>query len=161
MLAYGEALVGIQNSQQWSSFCPTTSAIVDGELLQARMHMHCLPNSDMVKCICLWILTCQEYAAAFFILADSLKDAVNVCLRNLNDLQLAVGITRAYEGDDGPILRYIIEEHVLPRAVSTGDRWLASWAFWMTGDRGKSVQALIVMPFFSLCTEISSCLWMI
>jgi len=103
----------------------------------------------------------QEYAAAFFILADSLKDAVNVCLRNLNDLQLAVGITRAYEGDDGPILRYIIEEHVLPRAVSTGDRWLASWAFWMTGDRGKSVQALIVMPFFNLCTEISSCLWMI
>jgi len=59
-------------------------------------------------------------------------------------MQLAVGIARAYEGDDGPVLRYIIDEHVLPEAVSTGDRWLASWAFWMIGDRGKSVQALLV-----------------
>jgi RAVE protein 1 C terminal len=90
----------------------------------------------------------SEYAAAFFLLADSLKDAVNVCLRNLHDMQLAVGIARAYEGDDGPTLRFIIDEHVLPQAVSTGDRWLASWAFWMIGDRGKSVQALLVLTYF-------------
>jgi hypothetical protein len=36
-----------------------------------------------------------EYAAAVFLLADSLKDAVNVCLRNLDDFQLAVALARA------------------------------------------------------------------
>src|SRR5436189_1368655 len=89
-------------------------------------------------------LTFSEYAAAFFLLADSLKDAVNVCLRNLNDFQLAVAIARVYEGDDGPILLQIINDHVLPRAAEYGDRWLASWGFWMLGERGRSVQALIV-----------------
>lgn len=93
------------------------------------------------------VLTSEEYAAAFFLLADSLKDAVNVCLRNLDDFQLAVAIARVYEGDDGPILRRIINDHILPRAAEDGDRWLASWAFWMLGDRGKSVQALIVREF--------------
>jgi hypothetical protein len=85
-----------------------------------------------------------EYAAAFFLLADSLKDAVNVCLRNLDDYQLAVAIARVYEGDDGPILAQIIDDHILPKAAETGDRWLASWAFWMRGERGNSVQSLIV-----------------
>jgi hypothetical protein len=89
-------------------------------------------------------LTYLEYAAAFFLLADCLKDAVNVCLRNLNDLQLAIALARVYEGDDGPVLKQIITDHVLPRACQEGDRWLASWGFWMMGQRGKSVQALIV-----------------
>ena len=83
-------------------------------------------------------------------MADSLKDAVNVCLRNLDDFHLAVALARVYEGDDGPILNQIIKDHILPRAAEEGDRWLASWAFWMIGDRGKSVQALIVGPLISV-----------
>lgn len=39
-----------------------------------------------------------EYAAAFFLLGDKLKDAVNVCLKHLDDFQLAVAICRVYEG---------------------------------------------------------------
>ena len=100
-----------------------------------------------------WLI-CLEYAAAFFLLADCLKDAVNVCLRNLHDLQLAIAIARVYEGDDGPVLRQIINEHVLPRAAQEGDRWLASWAFWMLGERGKSVQALIVRSCINFCTKL-------
>jgi DmX-like protein len=38
-----------------------------------------------------------EHAAAFFLLAGRLKDAVEVCLRNLHDLQLAMVIVRLYE----------------------------------------------------------------
>jgi hypothetical protein len=59
-------------------------------------------------------------------------------------MQLAVAVARVYEGDDGPILVQIITDHVLPHALKMGDRWLASWGFWMLGYRGKSVQALIV-----------------
>ena len=69
---------------------------------------------------------------------------MNVCLRNLNDFQLAIALARVYEGDHGPTLLRIIETVILPQAVLDGDRWLASWAFWIIGERGKSVQALIV-----------------
>lgn len=76
-----------------------------------------------------------------------------MCLRNLNDFQLAVALARVYEGDDGPVLTQIINDHILPRAAEEGDRWLASWAFWMLGDRGKSVQALIVPPSCKICVN--------
>ncbi|CAG8743362.1 2277_t:CDS:2, partial [Racocetra fulgida] len=38
-----------------------------------------------------------EYAAAFFLLGDKLKDAANVCLKYLDDFQLAIAICRVYE----------------------------------------------------------------
>lgn len=90
------------------------------------------------------ILTNAAYAAAFFLLADCLRDAVNVCLNQLRDLQLAVAITRIYEGDHGPVLRELLEEKVLPLAAHEGNRWLASWAFWMLRRRDMAVRALIV-----------------
>lgn len=40
-----------------------------------------------------------EHAAAFFLLAGAVKDAVQVCLNNLDDLQLAMMIVRLHEGD--------------------------------------------------------------
>lgn len=80
-----------------------------------------------------------------------------MCLRNLGDYQLAVALARVYEGEESPVLFHIINEHVLPKAVEDGDRWLASWGFWMIGDRGKSVQALIVRyPHFGLGLHLVS-----
>jgi RAVE protein 1 C terminal len=86
----------------------------------------------------------SEYAAAFFLLADCLRDAVNVILNQLKDLQLAVAVTRVYEGERGPILKELLEEKVLPLAAQEGNRWLASWAFWMLHRRDMAVRALIV-----------------
>jgi hypothetical protein len=86
----------------------------------------------------------QEYATAFFLLADQLQDAVGVCLNQLKDLQLAIAITRVYEGDQGPVLRKLLEEEVLTLAAKEGNRWLASWAFWMLHRRDMAVRALIV-----------------
>lgn len=84
-----------------------------------------------------------EYAAAFFLLADHLHDAAMVCINQVGDLQLAIAIVRAYEGDDGPVLKEILEERVLPEAASDGNRWMASWAFWMLGRRDMAVRSLI------------------
>ena len=91
-----------------------------------------------------------EYAAAFFLLGDSLQDAVNVCLHQLKDVQLAIAITRVYEGDNGPVLRKLLEEDVLNLAAQEGNRWLSSWAFWMLNRKDMAVRALIVRPSFSL-----------
>ncbi|KAJ4307103.1 regulator of (H+)-ATPase in vacuolar membrane [Collariella sp. IMI 366227] len=85
-----------------------------------------------------------EYAAAFFLLADHLHDAVNVCLNQLKDLQLAIAVARVYEGDHGPVLRRLLEEEVLTIAAQEGNRWLASWAFWMLHRRDMAVRALIL-----------------
>jgi len=90
-----------------------------------------------------------EYAAAFFLLADCLKDAVNVILNQLKDLQLAIAVTRVYEGERGPVLKELLEEKVLPLAAQEGNRWLASWAFWMLHRRDMAVRALI-SPVYTL-----------
>ncbi|KAK4186581.1 RAVE protein 1 C terminal-domain-containing protein [Podospora australis] len=91
-----------------------------------------------------------EYAAAFFLLADHLQDAVNVILNQLKDLQLAIAVARVYEGnDEGPVLRKLLEEEVLAIASQEGNRWLASWAFWMLHRRDMAVRALIT-PVFAL-----------
>ncbi|KAL0940804.1 WD repeat-containing protein [Colletotrichum truncatum] len=90
-----------------------------------------------------------EYAAAFFLLANHLQDAVNVCLNQLKDLQLAVAIARVYEGDQGPVMRKLLEEEVLAVAAKEGNRWLASWAFWMLNRKDMAVRALI-SPVYTL-----------
>ncbi|ERS94995.1 hypothetical protein HMPREF1624_08707 [Sporothrix schenckii ATCC 58251] len=90
-----------------------------------------------------------EYAAAFFLLADRLQDAMNVCFNQLQDLQLAVIIARVYEGDQGPVLMRFLEEVVLNVAAQEGNRWLASWAFWMLRRKDMSVRALIT-PVYTL-----------
>ncbi|KAM7206227.1 RAVE protein 1 C terminal domain containing protein [Rhypophila sp. PSN 637] len=89
------------------------------------------------------------YAAAFFLLADHLQDAVNVCLNQMKDLQLAIAIARVYEGDQGHVLRRLLEEEILTIAAQEGNRWLASWAFWMLHRRDMAVRALVT-PVYTL-----------
>src|SRR5436309_7506901 len=93
----------------------------------------------------------SEYAAAFFLLADCLKDAVNVCWNQLNDIQLAIAVARVYEGDDGPVLKELLEERVLPQAAREGNRWLAAWAFWMLNRRDMAVRTLVVSASSFMC----------
>ncbi|KAJ8123384.1 hypothetical protein ONZ43_g656 [Nemania bipapillata] len=95
------------------------------------------------------------YAAAFFLLADHLQDAVNVCLNQIKDLQLAIAIARVYEGDTGIVLKRLLEHEVLAVASQEGNRWLASWAFWMLKRRDMAVRALITPVFTLLDTPAS------
>ena len=91
-----------------------------------------------------------EYAAAFFMLGGCPKDAINVCLRQLDDWQLGYALARAVEGGtDGPLVKWIIEETVIPLAMAGGHRWLATWAFWTIGKRDLAVRVLIVRFIFS------------
>lgn len=85
-----------------------------------------------------------EYAASFFLLGGNLESAIEVCLHQIKDLQLAIAIARVYEGDGGPVLRKILQEDVLTLAAQEGNRWLASWAFWMLGRKDMAVRALVV-----------------
>lgn len=86
-----------------------------------------------------------HYAAAFFLLADSLWDAVNVCVHQLKDLQLAIAIARIYQMEGEPsALTRLIEQAVLPLAVEDEQgRWMAGWAYSMLGHKDMAVQVLV------------------
>jgi len=88
-------------------------------------------------------------AAAFFLLGGSLKDAVNVCLKQIGDFQLAVAIARIMEGENGPVLAETLKATIIPTAFKEGNRWLGSWAFWKLNRRDLSVRILVVSVPFS------------
>ncbi|KAI8350525.1 RAVE protein 1 C terminal-domain-containing protein [Mortierella sp. GBAus27b] len=86
------------------------------------------------------------YAAAFFLLADKLQDAVNVCMKNLNDFQLAIAICRVYEQEErGPVLTQLLRSLL----TTTTDPWLLSLVYSMLG---QPLQAMRV----TLCEEPSN-----
>ncbi len=94
---------------------------------------------------CLHLMLMIEYAAAFFLLGQSLKDAVNVCIKQLGDFQTAIAIARVVEqSNEGPVFLDILQNTVLPTAFKDGNRWLASWAFWLLHKRDLSVRVLVV-----------------
>ncbi len=53
-------------------------------------------------------------------------------------------MARVYEGDDGPVLKALLMDRVLPLALETGDRWLAHWGFGMLARWDEAVRALVV-----------------
>ncbi|OJJ49980.1 hypothetical protein ASPZODRAFT_13084 [Penicilliopsis zonata CBS 506.65] len=128
-------LQGLWRMASWHREQAATLRLLSNDFREARWKTSALKNA--------YALLGKQYAAAFFLLADHLRDAANVCMNQLGDIQLAIAITRAYEGDDGPVLKEILEERVLTAAATDGNRWLASWAFWMLKRRDMAVRSLI------------------
>jgi hypothetical protein len=90
-----------------------------------------------------------EYAASFFLLADHLQDAVSVLHNQLGDTQLAIAVARVYGGDDSPILLDFLRDKILPKAAREGNRWLATWAYWLLNRKDMAVRSLVT-PLTSL-----------
>ncbi|RMD44422.1 hypothetical protein DV735_g730, partial [Chaetothyriales sp. CBS 134920] len=86
-----------------------------------------------------------EYAAAFFLLGGSLKDAVHTCVNQVKDLQLAVAIARVYDSPSSQtVLDELVEKTVLRAAVdSEQGRWMASWAYQLLKHDDKAIQVLV------------------
>jgi hypothetical protein len=108
------------------------------------MHLRSWENRDTVYCIFE-----IEYAAAFFLLADRLQDAISICIKSLNDVQLAVCICRIYEGDDSPILTNLINTKLIPDAAKSMDRWLSTILWTMLKRRDNAFYA-IMRPLHSM-----------
>uniref|UniRef100_A0A803VAD5 Dmx like 1 n=1 Tax=Ficedula albicollis TaxID=59894 RepID=A0A803VAD5_FICAL len=94
-----------------------------------------------------------EHSAAFFLLAGHLRDAVEVCLEKLHDIQLALVISRLYESEFEVSSTYksVLQKRVLG-SVSTGkessgnihcDPFLRSMAYWILEDYSKALDTLI------------------
>lgn len=97
-----------------------------------------------------------EHAVAFFLLANSLDDAIEVCLTKLDDLQLALVITRLYEGEHDatpPNYKKLLYEEVLGcdsngnnQDISRAhpDPFLRSMALWLMKDYSGSLNTLLL-----------------
>ncbi|XP_062554540.1 dmX-like protein 2 isoform X3 [Armigeres subalbatus] len=96
-----------------------------------------------------------EHAVAFFLLANSLNDALEVCLTKLQDLQLALVITRLYEGEHDatpPSFKRLLYEEVLgcdkngenqDLCRAHPDPFLRSMALWILKDYTGSLSTLL------------------
>uniref|UniRef100_A0A182QT69 RAVE complex protein Rav1 C-terminal domain-containing protein n=1 Tax=Anopheles farauti TaxID=69004 RepID=A0A182QT69_9DIPT len=96
-----------------------------------------------------------EHAVAFFLLANSLSDALEVCLTKLEDLQLALVITRLYEGEHDPTppsFKKLLYEEVLgcdkngenqDLSRAHPDPFLRSMALWILKDYTGSLSTLL------------------
>ncbi|KAK2861254.1 hypothetical protein FQN49_004389 [Arthroderma sp. PD_2] len=133
-----KVLQGLWRMANWHREQPNTHRFLSNNFKEARWQTAALKNA-----FALLGKRRFEYAAAFFLLADHLRDAVNVCINQLRDIQLAITLARAYEGDDGPVLKEILEDRVLITAATEGNRWMATWAFWMLNRRDMAVRALV------------------
>jgi len=96
-----------------------------------------------------------DHAVAFFLLSNSLNDAIEVCLTKLEDLQLAMVITRLYEGEHDstpPSFKKLLYEEILG-CDSLGnnqdldrahpDPFLRSMALWILKDYSGSLNTLL------------------
>ncbi|KAB5567511.1 hypothetical protein PHYPO_G00233610 [Pangasianodon hypophthalmus] len=92
-----------------------------------------------------------QHSAAFFLLAGSLKDAVEVCLEKMQDLQLALVISRLYESEFETsstykkiLQRYVLgHDHQIPMHQ---DPFLRSMAYWVLDDYSRALDTLLEQP---------------
>ncbi|XP_023669731.2 dmX-like protein 2 isoform X1 [Paramormyrops kingsleyae] len=95
-----------------------------------------------------------EQSAAFFLLAGSLKDAIEVCLEKMEDIQLAMVVARLYESDfeSSSTCKGILYERVLGcQRDGSGfsstklhpDPFLRSIAFWIMKDYTRALDTLL------------------
>ncbi|KAI8935121.1 hypothetical protein NX059_007715 [Plenodomus lindquistii] len=131
-------LVGLWRIATWSREQGATHRLLSNNFNEERWKTAALKNA-----YALMGRRRFEYAASFFLLADHLQDAVSVLHNQLGDTQLAIAVARVYGGDDSPILLTFLREKVLPQAARQGNRWLATWAYWLLNRRDTAVQALI------------------
>ncbi|XP_041105290.1 dmX-like protein 1 isoform X1 [Polyodon spathula] len=98
-----------------------------------------------------------EHSAAFFLLAGSLNDAVEVCLEKMNDIQLALVISRLYESEfevsstyknilQKRILGYDSHERTFTLSQMHQDPFFRSMAYWILEDYSKALDTLLEQP---------------
>lgn len=84
-------------------------------------------------------------AAAFFVLGDKFKDAVDVVVNDLEDIQLGILMCRLKENifskniDEKPILKNLITSYFIEKGSAIKDPWLASIGYSVIGQFVESL----------------------
>ncbi|KAJ7951329.1 Transducin family protein/WD-40 repeat protein [Quillaja saponaria] len=84
-----------------------------------------------------------ELAIAFFLLGGDYSSAINICIKNLGDEQLALVICRLVEGRGGQLERHLITKYLHPSSTEKRNYWLASLLEWELGNYYQSYLSMI------------------
>uniref|UniRef100_A0A670XS26 Dmx like 1 n=1 Tax=Pseudonaja textilis TaxID=8673 RepID=A0A670XS26_PSETE len=108
-----------------------------------------------------------EHSTAFFLLAGHLKDAIEVCLEKLNDIQLALVIARLYESEfeTSGTYKSILQKRILgskPHSMESPskphfDPFLRSMAYWILEEYGHALDTLLSHPILNDEGSFSNC----
>uniref|UniRef100_A0A4W3JDW5 Dmx like 1 n=1 Tax=Callorhinchus milii TaxID=7868 RepID=A0A4W3JDW5_CALMI len=109
-----------------------------------------------------------EQSAAFFLLAGSLKDAVEVCLERLHDIQLALVISRLHESEFEVsstyksilfrrLLGFDTKSKELNPSFMHPDPVLRSMAYWILEDYTNALTTLLEGWRCEMCDNSASC----
>ena len=131
-------LVGLWRMATWSREQGATHRLLSNNFSEERWKTAALKNA-----YALMGRRRFEYAASFFLLADHLQDAISVLHNQLGDTQLAIAVARVYGGDDSPVLLTFLKDKILPQAARQGNRWLATWAYWLLNKKDMAVRSLV------------------
>ncbi|CAF1387729.1 unnamed protein product [Adineta ricciae] len=82
-----------------------------------------------------------KHAAAFFLLAGKIRDAIEVIITNLNDIQLALLIGRLYETEEQNLVTNLLNKEILSKPHD--DPFYRSMAYWLLKDYDRSLQTLL------------------
>ena len=81
------------------------------------------------------------HAAAFFLLAGKTRDALEVIINNLNDIQLALLVARLYETEEQNIVTNILNREILTKPHP--DPFYRSMAYWLLKDYDHALNTLL------------------
>jgi DmX-like protein len=82
-----------------------------------------------------------EHAAAFFLLAGKVRDAIEVIVNNLHDIQLALLVARLFDDDEQNLVNHILNREVLSKTQS--DPFYRSMAYWLLKDYEHALETLL------------------
>lgn len=98
-------------------------------------------------------------AAYFFLLGDLPIDCCTTLATKVGDVDLALAVAKLWRvtlyTDDKSAVVSVVENYIVPDAITRGSRWLALWVFWQLGQKELSVQALIKAPMEMFTTNKS------
>lgn len=83
-----------------------------------------------------------KFAAAFFLLAGNVDDGISVCKKQMNDIQLALVISRLSYGDEHPKTLGLYTDIILSDAIKTQDRWTACRVLHILKRKDLALKAL-------------------
>lgn len=99
------------------------------------------------------LVSLKDYimAAAFFMLGGAFSDAITVVVNNLGDLMLAFIMCKIKESpyskslDDKPILKSLIDTHLIEKGEAIKDPWLVSIGYTLLGQHIKSMNCFATL----------------
>jgi len=145
-----KVIVGLWKNAVWHPERAKMLTFLDHDFTEPRWQKAALKNA-----FALLSKRRFENAVGFFLLGDRLYDAVNVCIKQLKDIQLAITICRLYEGDESPVLKDLYINYLLPQAIDNNDRWLANHIFSFLNDSESTLESIFV-PLENFRNKITS-----